>query len=90
MPHSRTIEFWREVKGLVERGLSLKKESKHFGLSYSNLSQRAAIKGWKLVWRGRPRTRDYPDGTRRVEMAKEQQSRDTQQAELLLEAAGSG
>ena len=30
--------------------------------------------------------RDYPDGTRRVEMAKEQARRDTQQAELLLEA----
>jgi hypothetical protein len=30
--------------------------------------------------------RDYPDGTRRVEMAKEQARRDTQQAELLLGA----
>jgi hypothetical protein len=45
MPHSRTIEFWREVRELVELGLSLKKASKQFGLSYSDLSQRAAIEG---------------------------------------------
>ena len=29
---------------------------------------------------------DYPDGTRRAEMAKEQARRDAQQAELLVEA----
>jgi hypothetical protein len=86
MPQCRTIEFWREVRGLVERGLSLKKASEQFGLSYSNLSQRAKIEGWKLVWRGRPRTMDLPDGRRRVEMAKEQQGWDTKQAELSLEA----
>jgi hypothetical protein len=65
----RTLEFWREVRGLVERGLSLKKASVQFGLAYSNLVQRSAREGWKLVYRGRPRTLDYPDGTRRKEMA---------------------
>jgi Psq-like protein len=89
MPHRRSTEFWRKIRALVEKGLSLNQASKEFGVSYSHLRDRAAVEGWKLTYthgRGAPRTLDYPDGTRRVEMAKEQARRDTQQAELLLEA----
>ena len=82
----RPIEEWRKIRALVEKGLSLKKAAKQFGLSYSHLQRRAAVEGWKLVYRGRPPGTDYPDGTRRAEMAKEQARRDAQQAELLVEA----
>jgi hypothetical protein len=83
---NRPIEEWRRIRALVEKGLSLNQAAKQFGLSFSHLQRRAAVEGWKLHGRGRPRTMDYPDGTRRVEMAKEQAGRDAQQAELLLEA----
>jgi hypothetical protein len=89
MPQRRPIEFWRKIRALVEKGLSLNEASKEFGVSYSHLRDRAAVEGWKLTYthgRGAPRTLDYPDGTKRVEMAKEQARRDAQQAELLLEA----
>src|SRR5262245_3410569 len=86
MRERRTIEFWREVRGLVEKGLSLKRASQRFGLSFSHLSQRAAIEGWKLAWRGRPRTMDRPDVTRRLEIAREQAEYDALQAELRQEA----
>ena len=81
----RPIEEWRKIRALVEKGLSLKKAAKQFGLSYSHLQRRAAVEGWNLVYRGRPPGTDYPDGTRRAEMAKEQARRDAQQAELLVE-----
>jgi len=82
----RPIEEWRKIRALVEKGLSLNKAAKQFALSYSHLQRRAAAEDWKLHYRGRPRTLDYPDGTRRVQMAREQTRRDAQEAELLLEA----
>ena len=74
---------------MVEKGLSLNQASKEFGVSYSHLRDRAAVEGWKLTYihgRGAPRTLDYPDGTRRVEIAKEQARREAQQAEPLVES----
>ena len=85
----RSIEEWRKIRALVEKGLSLNQAAKQFGLSFSHLQRRAAVEGWKLTYthgRGRPRTMDYPDGRRRAEMAREQAERDAQQAELLVEA----
>lgn len=86
MPHRRPIEFWRDIRALVEKGLSLKKASRQFKVSFSHLRERAVAEGWKLCWRGRPRTLDYVNEERRAEMANEQAQRDARQAKLLLEA----
>lgn len=88
MRQRRTPEFWKEVRVLVERGLSLKKTSLRFGLAYSYLVQKAAWEGWKLCYSGRPRGRDYAEGRRqREQMAREQAQYDALQEELQREAS---
>ena len=82
MPERRTIEFWGEVRGLVEKGLSLKKASQEFGISYSNLSQRAAKEGWKLCYSGRPRRKDYWDGRQREQIAMGEVERERMEAQI--------
>jgi hypothetical protein len=87
MIQRRTPEFWKEVRELVERGLSLKKTSQRFGLAYSYLVQKAAWEGWKLCYSGRPRVRDYAQGKRQRELlAREQAAYDEAQAALQREA----
>jgi transposase len=86
MPQRRSIEFWRKIRALVEKGLSLNQASKEFGVSYSHLRDRAAVEGRKLTYthgRGAPRTLGYPDGTRRREMALDE--RRYQEAQEALE-----
>jgi len=72
MPQRRRIEFWQKVRRLVEKGLSLKKASQQFGLSFSHLRERAALEGWQFHGRGRPRALDYADQRQREQMKREQ------------------
>lgn len=82
----RSIEEWRKIREVVEKGLSLNRAAKQFGIDYANLQKRSAIEGWRLTYRGRPRGREYADEAWRAEKAQEQAQREAQQAELLVEA----
>jgi hypothetical protein len=82
----RSKEEWRKIRELVEKGLSLNRAAKQFGIDYANLQKRSAIEGWRLTYRGRPRGREYADEVWRAEKAQEQAQREAQQAELLMEA----
>jgi hypothetical protein len=86
MSQRRPIEFWRDIRALVEKGLSLKKASQQFKVSFSHLRERAVAEGWKLCRRGRPRTLDYVNEERRAEMVREEREHEVLQAELRHEA----
>jgi hypothetical protein len=74
------------MRSLVERGLSLKKAAKQFGMSYSAVQARSALEGWKFHGRGRPRILDHLDGSERVQIAKREAQYEEAQAALQREA----
>ena len=86
MSKGKPIEFWRSMRSLVERGLSLKRAAKQFGMSYSAVQARSALEGWKFHGRGRPKILDHPDGTERAQTAKREAERDAAEAMLEREA----
>jgi len=86
MSKGKPIEFWRSMRSLVERGLSLKRAAKQFGMSYSAVQARSALEGWKFHGRGRPKILDHPDGTERAQTAKREAERDAAEAMLEHEA----
>jgi hypothetical protein len=82
----RTPEFWRNIQGLVERGLSLKRASQQFGVSYSHLRTKAQAEGWQLAPHGRPRAIAYASQERREELRRKELEHEALQAELRNEA----